>query len=121
MKITTKRRKGCYHRHLLHGLPNASFSNCLEQELEDIGISSAAFEANKRFLMQWLQSVKENGLFEEQSLPHSSDSLPSWSAASSTSPDVYCETVVPGLPSPLGHTPERSLSWQFRRHAQKTF
>ena len=38
----------------------------IRKELEDIGISVAAFDANKTFIMEWFQVALANGSFEER-------------------------------------------------------
>lgn len=38
----------------------------IRKELEDIGISVAAFEANKDFIMNWFKTAIDTGAFEEQ-------------------------------------------------------
>ncbi|KUJ11878.1 ankyrin [Mollisia scopiformis] len=40
----------------------------IRKELEDIGISVAAFEANKDFIIDWFQQAIQTGAFEEQSM-----------------------------------------------------
>jgi hypothetical protein len=40
----------------------------IRKELEDIGITVAAFEANKAFIFEWFTNAVANGAFEEQSL-----------------------------------------------------
>ena len=39
----------------------------LRKELEEIGITVAAFEANRDFILRWLKRAVETGAFEEQS------------------------------------------------------
>ena len=38
----------------------------IRKELEEIGITVAAFDANKEFILQWFVNALENGAFEEQ-------------------------------------------------------
>lgn len=38
----------------------------IRKELEESGISVAAFEANKDFIMNWFKTATEAGAFEEQ-------------------------------------------------------
>jgi hypothetical protein len=38
----------------------------IRKELEDIGITAAAFNANKEFIFEWFLSAIERGAFEEQ-------------------------------------------------------
>ncbi|KAF8857008.1 hypothetical protein BDZ45DRAFT_727083 [Acephala macrosclerotiorum] len=40
----------------------------IRKELEGIGISVAAFDANKAFILEWFQKAVETGAFEEQGL-----------------------------------------------------
>jgi ankyrin repeat protein len=40
----------------------------IRAELEDVGITTAAFEANKEFILGWFTSGLKQGLFEEQPL-----------------------------------------------------
>ena len=48
----------------------------IRKELEDIGITVAAFEANRDFILRWLSHAVETGAFEEQCVPVSrSESL----------------------------------------------
>lgn len=48
----------------------------IRKELEDIGITVAAFEANRDFILRWLSHAVETGAFEEQHVPGSgSESL----------------------------------------------
>lgn len=47
----------------------------IRKELEDIGISVAAFDANKAFIMNWFQTVIETGAFEEQNPAGDSESM----------------------------------------------
>jgi hypothetical protein len=39
----------------------------IRKELEDIGITVAAFDANKHFIFEWFTNAIANGAFEEQS------------------------------------------------------
>ena len=43
----------------------------IRKDLEDIGISVAAFEANRDFILGWLSHATETGAFEERNLPDS--------------------------------------------------
>lgn len=47
----------------------------IRKELEEIGISVAAFDANKEFITNWFESAIKTGAFEEQSLPGDSNSV----------------------------------------------
>jgi hypothetical protein len=40
----------------------------IRKELEDIGITVEAFEANRDFIFEWFTKAVANGAFEEQSL-----------------------------------------------------
>jgi len=44
----------------------------IRQELEDIGITVVAFDANKEFIFEWILNAIEHGAFEEQVLNNSS-------------------------------------------------
>jgi hypothetical protein len=44
----------------------------IRKELEDIGITVAAFNANKEFIFEWFLSAIERGAFEEQGSDNSS-------------------------------------------------
>jgi DNA-binding ferritin-like protein (Dps family) len=39
----------------------------IRKELEDIGITIDAFDANKHFIFEWFVKALESGAFEEQS------------------------------------------------------
>ena len=41
----------------------------IRRELDDIGISVAAFDANKEFIMEWFRTAIINGFFDEQPQP----------------------------------------------------
>jgi hypothetical protein len=41
--------------------------NTIQKELEDIGITAAAFFANKDFIFEWFANALASGAFEEQS------------------------------------------------------
>lgn len=47
----------------------------IRKELEDIGISAAAFDANKNFILDWFTKAKLAGAFEEQRAEDSSSSV----------------------------------------------
>ena len=56
----------------------------IRKDLEDIGITVAAFEANRDFILRWFSHAVETGTFEEQYAPRSgSGSLPHSPFASS--------------------------------------
>jgi hypothetical protein len=44
----------------------------IRKELEDIGITVAAFNANKEFIFEWFLKAIERGAFEEQASDNSS-------------------------------------------------
>jgi hypothetical protein len=44
----------------------------IRKELEDIGITVAAFDANKEFIFKWFLRAIERGAFEEQASDSSS-------------------------------------------------
>ena len=63
----------------------------IRKELEGIGITIAAFDANKAFILQWFQAAMQAGAFEEQSTDQDAggseqDTLPAISVSSKTSP-----------------------------------
>ena len=47
----------------------------IRKEFEEIGISVAAFDANKSFILQWFQTALETGAFEETAMDNSSSTL----------------------------------------------
>lgn len=47
----------------------------IRKELEDIGISVAAFDANKAFIMVWFQAAIANGSFEEEVLDDENEDM----------------------------------------------
>ena len=57
----------------------------IRKELEDIGISIAAFEANKDFIFQWISSALDTGAFQEKAGPSPPGSTLSSDPQSSTS------------------------------------
>jgi hypothetical protein len=48
----------------------------IRKEIEDIGITVAAFDANKHFIFDWFAKALESGAFEEQSLDDASIAEP---------------------------------------------
>jgi hypothetical protein len=48
----------------------------IRKELEEIGISVAAFDANKGFIMSWFKEAIESGAFEEQMIHGNVDKRP---------------------------------------------
>jgi hypothetical protein len=62
----------------------------ISKELENIGISVAAFEANKRFIMDWFQTVIATGAFEEQ------DTLQDSDGAASNVDHSSIDDIIPG-------------------------
>jgi ankyrin repeat protein len=46
----------------------------IRKELDDIGISVAAFDANKSFIFEWFQNAISNGTFDEQTTNDNMDS-----------------------------------------------
>jgi hypothetical protein len=47
----------------------------IRKELEDIGISVAAFDANKDFIMEWFKTAISTGAFEEQTIEDGCSSI----------------------------------------------
>ena len=84
----------------------------IRKELEDIGITVAAFEANRDFILRWLSHAVKTGAFEEQyapvsgseSLRHSpfasSDNITELSASVA---NIYISTEVYGSIEYHGH------------------
>ena len=57
----------------------------IRKELEDIGISVAAFDANKDFIFEWLSNAVDTGAYQEQAVSSPSGSIHSLDVLSSTS------------------------------------
>lgn len=57
----------------------------IRKELEDIGISVAAFDANKDFIFEWFSNALDTGAFQEQPVSSPSGSVHSLDVLSSTS------------------------------------
>ena len=54
-----------------------SIWRAIRKDLEDIGISVGAFEANRDFILRWLSHAIETGAFEERRIPDSeNESMP---------------------------------------------
>ena len=49
----------------------------IQKELEDIGITAAAFDANKAFIFEWFINAISSGAFEERSWDDSLTTRPS--------------------------------------------
>lgn len=47
----------------------------IRKELEDIGISVAAFDANKDFIVNWFKTAISTGAFEEQTVEAETSSV----------------------------------------------
>ena len=60
----------------------------IRKELADIGISVAAFDANKTFIMDWFKTAIDNGAFEEQAPDDSLSSMGYDDADSQTTEDA---------------------------------
>ena len=69
----------------------------IRKELADIGISIAAFDANKMFIMDWFKTAIDNGAFDEQVPDDSASSFSYDSTDSQTTEGVPSVTVI--LPS----------------------
>jgi hypothetical protein len=54
----------------------------IRKELEDIGITVAAFDANKAFIFEWFMNAISSGAFEERSWDDSPTARPSLEQAS---------------------------------------
>jgi hypothetical protein len=48
----------------------------IRKELEEVGISVAAFDANKGFILEWFKDGISTGAYEEQTLENGSSSVP---------------------------------------------
>ena len=46
--------------------PEGLRGRTIRKELEDVGITIAAFDANKNFIFEWFMSATTNGAFEER-------------------------------------------------------
>ena len=57
----------------------------IRKELEDIGISVAAFDANKDFIFEWFSNAVDTGAFQEQAVSSPSGSVHALDVLSSTS------------------------------------
>ena len=57
----------------------------IRKELEDIGISVAAFDANKDFIFRWISNAVDTGAFQEQAVSSPSGSVHALDVLSSTS------------------------------------
>lgn len=57
----------------------------IRKELEDIGISVAAFDANKDFIFEWFSNAVDTGAFQEQAISSPSGAVHSLDVLSSTS------------------------------------
>ena len=57
----------------------------IRKELEDIGISVAAFDANKDFIFEWFSNAVDTGAFQEQAVSSPSGSVHSLDVLSSAS------------------------------------
>ena len=64
----------------------------IRKELEGIGITIAAFDANKGFILQWFQAAMEAGAFEEQS--YTQDGIDS---EADPSPEISVSPKTPPL------------------------
>ncbi len=94
----------------------------IRKELEDIGISVAAFDANKEFIMKWFRQAIATGAFEEQNdfsdidpTSNSHTEAP-FQAGSQRSPKEYdMDPVAPvepplSAPAKVGHSSVQVLS-----------
>lgn len=75
----------------------------IRKELEDIGISSAAFNANKDFIVNWFKKSIEVGAFEEQAAEEVSVSMLSKSDLSQSVTHAGHITVSSQLLEDTGH------------------
>ena len=78
----------------------------IRKELEDIGISVAAFDANKDFIFEWFSNVVDTRAFQEQAVSspsgsvHSLDVLSSASSLSGSDVQESKQTVIKDMKPP---------------------
>lgn len=72
----------------------------IRKELEDIGISIAAFDANKDFIVNWFQIAISTGAFEEQTAKDGSSSISSEDDLSKSSEGLAHDAVSKTIPQP---------------------
>ena len=70
----------------------------IRKELEEIGITVTAFEANRDFILHWLSHAMENGAFEEHIAPDSESEPPTNSPSMSSDSITFAAS---NAPSPL--------------------
>lgn len=91
----------------------------IRKELEDIGISVAALDANKDFIFEWLSNAVDTGAFLEQALSspsgsvHSLDVLASTSSSSSSRFQKSNQTVTSDTEPPKAR---RATTKSIRNH-----
>ena len=69
----------------------------IRKELEEIGITVAAFEANRDFIFRWLSHAIETGAFEEQHAPDSESEPLSISQSPSSDSTTYARSNEPSI------------------------
>lgn len=75
----------------------------IRKELEDIGISVAAFDANKDFIVNWFKTAISTGAFEEQIAEDGPDSSTSRENNFQSLEDPEDETVLSQPLDDQGH------------------
>ena len=66
----------------------------IRKDLEDIGISVAAFDANKDFIVNWFKTAISTGAFEEQTVEADTSSISSHDDFSQSLEDLRRDTSL---------------------------
>jgi ankyrin repeat protein len=69
----------------------------IRKELENIGISVAAFDANKNFILDWFKTAINTGAFEEETLEENSSSIQGEDDLDQSSEDHRSATACQGI------------------------
>ena len=72
----------------------------IRKDLEDIGITVAAFEANRDFILRWFSHAVENGIFEEHYAPGSGSGSPLHSPFATSDNITELRLTVPEIDIP---------------------
>lgn len=75
----------------------------IRKELEEIGISVTAFDANKEFIVDWLKTAISTGAFEEQKAEDESSSILEEDDSTHSLEDLSHETVLGQPLEDVGH------------------
>jgi len=70
----------------------------IRKELEDIGMSVVAFDANKDFILDWFKTAINTGAFEEETLEENPSSIQGEDDLDQTSEDHRSVTACQGIP-----------------------